>query len=215
MYDTAEEFNQKLSGCVVLLGGVPVTIHDARGTKNKINIRYTNLRTGVEGEISAFDSGWDFRSLGSRLGYTNVDYGKGSYQEAIYLTRMAVRQSAATQGLSHRNVKVPILKGCPRLGIRETKVGWQQITSAKWLLDTLERKYPTFSEVTAEFSKNPELVSKAFNPKFAVNRPDVGPFFLEYRSKNIGYSDDFSRWKIAPEFEHLNETLEHINVRVA
>lgn len=216
MYDTKEEFNQKLAGCIVLLNGTPVQISEASGSsKTKITLGYMDLRAKKNDVLSAWESGWDFRSLGSRLGYTNCDYGEGSYRQALYLTRMAVRQASRTQGLSSHNVKYEGFKEDLHRNLPYYKPGFNNLIQGEWFLDTLERKYPSLDEVKTLFSKDKTVTSKAFHPKFALSKPSVGPFYLAYRGKDIGYSDDLSRWKIGEDYDHLVETLEYIGMKVS
>jgi hypothetical protein len=216
MYETKEEFNQKLAGCIVLLNNTPVHILEAAGgTKAKITLTCQNLRAKTTDVVSASDPGWDFRSLGSRLGYTNVDFGEGSYRQAMYVTRMAIRQASRTQGLSQHNVKYDGLKADPNRNLQWYKPSWGQLYSQEYFLDTLERKYPSINDLRKVFEKDKTVTSKAFDPKFAISKPLIGPFYLEYRGKDIGYSDDMFRWKIGDCYDYLRETLEHINIEVA
>jgi len=215
MYDTKEEFHQKLVGTVVLYNSVPVSIQEALGSsKNKIILDCYKLRTKERETVSAWDPGWDFRTIGSRLGYMNFDYGEGSYRQALYLTRVAVRQAVSTQGLSQKNVKYDGFRPDKTKGLDYYKPTWTQIVQNEGFVDTLERKYPSLTEIYDVFSKEKSLSSKAFHPKFAINKPSIGPFYLEYRGKDIGYSDDLSRWKIGEDYDYLRETLEHINMKV-
>lgn len=214
MYDSAAEFNQKLSSCVVFKANRPVWIAEASGQGKKILLTFKDLRDQKMSQDLAFSDDWDFRTLGSRLGYSNLDLGPESYQEALYLTRIAVRMCSNTQGLSQRNIKIPLFKGSSKLGLPRDGISWNSLHQSKAFLDTLERKYPSVEEVAKNMTKNKRLCSMAFDPKFAVSRPDVGPFYLDYRGKNIGYSEDFSKWKIAPEYDHLHETLEHIQLKI-
>lgn len=213
MYKTKAEFDQKLSSCVVFFKKSPVLIIEAVGPDSDLKLKYKDLKTGRV-EETPIGVGWDFRTMGSRLGYTNVDLGPGSYQQSLYLTRVAVRNCSSTQGLSSRNVRIPMFKPSERLGYGVNKIGWGQMTESKFFYDTLERSYPSLQTVSNEMQKNEHLVSKAFDPKFAINRPDVGPFYLEYRGKNIGYSEDLEQFKVGKEFEHLYESLEHIKLKI-
>jgi hypothetical protein len=215
MYETKEEFNQKLAGCIVLLNNTPVSISEATGgSKTKINLNYTELRSKKSDVISAWDPGWDFRTLGSRLGYTNIDFGNGSYRQVLYLTRAAVRQASRTQGLSQNNVKYDGFKADPGRGLDYYKLTWNQLISGDWFTNTLERKYPSMEEIIEGF-KDKSLSSRAFDSKFAISKPSVGPFYLEYRGKDIGYSDDLFRWKLGEDFDYLRESLDHIGMKIA
>lgn len=77
-------------------------------------------------------------------------------------------------------------------------------------MDALEDKYPTFTDIKSQFSSDNYLTSKAFNKHFAIRRHDVGPYYLEYKGKDIGYTQDFDKWKIAEDYKYLAESLEHL-----
>ncbi len=213
MYDTQEEAIQKLSSCVVLFNDAPTLIQTAKGSGTKLKIYHNLLRTGEDRADYIMDKGFDFRSLGTRLGYTN--YESASYKEALYLTRAHVRKSHSTQGLSQHNVRVPTLRGSEILGLPKQNITWSHIYNRPYTLDTLERKYPTVKEVESRMAKDQIVTSLAFNKQFAVRRTKVGPFYLEYRGKDIGYTDDFFRWKIGQDFSYLDETFEMLQLKVA
>lgn len=214
MYTTREEADQKLKGCVCLYKGQAVLIDEAGGTKDNVSLSYRNIRTKENAVSKIKDTDWEFRNLGPRIGYANLDFGTGSYKEAAYLTRAAVRQSHSTQGLSSKNVKIPRLKGSAKLGLGPANIGWTQVYLTTQFADMVEQKYPSIEEIREIFKKEPWQISLAFNRQFAINRPDVGPFFLEYRGKNIGYSKNMDRWDIGNDFDYLREYLEHIQLKV-
>lgn len=216
MYETKDEFNQKLLQCVVLFNSNPVIIQEASGkTKEEIKLNYYNLKSKKGDVALASESGWDFKSLGSRLGYTNVDFGEDNYRQALYLRRMAVRQASSTQGLSQRNVKYDQLRADPVLNLGAYKLSWSQVTNGDFFINTLERKFPSLRDLRDFFRKTSGFTSRAFNERFAVSKANIGPFYLEYRGDNIGYSDDLDRFKIGDEYAYLVESLEHIGVRIA
>lgn len=214
MYTTKEEAHQKLSGCVCLFNGMSVLIDTASGNKGKVTLSYRVTRTGETRSNLITEDGWEFRNLGPRIGYANLDFGTGSYKEAAYLTRAAVRQAHSTQGLSSKNVKIPKLRGSSKLGLAPLGISWTQVYLTPSFADMVEQKYPCLEEVKNGFKKEPWLVSSAFSRQFAINKPDVGPFYIEYRGKNIGYSEDLDKWRIDSEFDYLRETLEHIQLRI-
>lgn len=74
--------------------------------------------------------------------------------------------------------------------------------------------YPNLQDIGVLFTKNNNVTSKAFTREFAVRKSDVGPMYLQYKGRDIGHSDDLYRWKIADQFKHLRETLDHINLKV-
>mgnify|MGYP001550838566 FL=1 len=218
MYDTREEANQKLSGSVVLFNDSPVFIHEAVGKGSKLQLRYQLLRTKEERANLIQEKGWEFRNLGPRLGYSNIDLGKGSYQEAMYIMRSPVRNTHSTQGISQRNLKYSSLKGSQRLGLSRMNLPWSSLYTQTCFCDMLEKKYPTLEEVTKDLKINDFLCSKAFHRQFSISRADKGdvvPFYLEYRDRRIGYSEDLYRWRIGEDYQHLNETLQHLNMRVS
>lgn len=218
MYDTREEFQQKLQSCVVLYKGKPSLIRDVFPgvSKKDIILQHKLLRDSKVLDTDARDKSWDFRTLGSRLGYVNVDYGEGSYRQALYTMRQAVRQSSATQGLSQRNVEYPSLKPQPKVGLpNDYKVSWGDLYPRDWFLDTLERRYPTYQN-TIEKIKSETVHSWAWHPRWCIYRPDVGPFYLLYKGSKVAYGDDPGyRWRLSPEFDHLRESLEDLRVKVA
>lgn len=214
MYDTVAEAEQKLKGCVCLLKGESVLIDEAGGENKKVSLSYRVLRTKAQGKEAITDSGWEFRNLGPRIGYANLDFGAGSYKEAAYITRAPVRVCHSTQGLSSKNVKIPRLRGSNKLGLGPANIAWTTIYMTIPFADMIEQKYPTIEEVRDKFSDEPWLISMAFNRQFAINRPDVGPYFIEYRGQNVGYSKDMLKWDVAPDFDYLRETMEHIKLKV-
>lgn len=213
MYDTKEEANQKLGQTVVLFHGQPCYIIEAVGKGSKLSLRYNLMRPKEERSNLIQEDGWEFRNLGQRLGYVNVNLGEKSYKEALYTTRVAVRAAHNTQGLSSKNLRYGSLKGSSRLGLSGYSLGWNSLYQSGYFCDTLEDKYPTFLEVKDSFSTDNYLSSKAFHRSFAVRRHDVGPYYLEYKGKDIGYTDDFFRWKIADNYKYLEESLDHIEFK--
>jgi len=218
MYDTREEATQKLASSIILFNDSPVYIQEATGRGSKIHLKYVHLRSGNERSNDLNEPGWNYRNLGDRLGYFNSDltiHGVGTYREACYSRRVAVRQSHSTQGLSHRNVRISDFRGSRKLALSRSGVGFQSVYNQPWFLDMLEKKYPSFSDVKSLFSSDKYTTSKAFSRQFAIYRPDDGPFSLEYRGYEIGKSDDLHRFKIHPDRNYLNETLEYLDIKVS
>ena len=213
MFDTREEANQKLSGTVVLFNNIPTYIYEAVGKGDSLKVRHMLLRDKKEQANYLREPGWDFKTVGSKLGYTNVSMGEQSYNEGMYVTRIPVRRTQSCQGLSSHNLRYNGLKGSRRLGLSSLSINWNSLYVAPYFLDTLEGRYPRLDDLGKDF-KNPWVISKAFDRSFSVRRPDVGPFYLEYKGKDIGHSDDLYRWRLAPQFDYLHETLEHLKVRI-
>lgn len=216
MFDTSEEANQKLRHSVVLHRKEPVYIQEATGRGKSVNLHYTKIAETSTPEIRCiFDPDWNFRDLGPHLGYANIDLGSGGHKEACYITRMPVRQCSSTQGISQRNLHIPQLRGSSKLALGALQLSFQHIYNLKPFKDMLRDIYPDFESIKEEFKKSPWLISKAFTHEFAVRRADVGPFYLQYKGKDVGHSDDLYRWRIADQFSYLKETMDHINLRVA
>lgn len=214
MYDTHEEANQKLRHTVVLFNKSPVYIHEAGGSKDKVTLTFNYIRNGTTDMKPINSRDFEFRSLGGLVGYSNIELGAGSYNETLYLTRMPVRQAHSTQGLSAKNISIPAMKGSAKFGVNPMRVEFSFIYPRTAFADMLEDKYPTLYSLEREFSKKSHLCSKAFHRQFAIRRDEVGPFYLQYRGKDIGHTDDFNKWKIAPQYDYLRETMDHLNLKV-
>lgn len=213
MFDTSEEANQKLSKTIVFFDKRPTYILEASGNKKDVTLYHVPLKGKDSLKHCIWDKAWDLRRIGSRVGYANADI--QTYKEAVFMTRMPVRQAHNTQGLSQRNINIPVLKGSSRLGLQPLSLQFQSVYNTGWFSDMLEDKYPGLENIGKMFSKDAWLRSVAFNREFAVRKGDVGPFYLEYKGKDIGYSDDIYRFKIADQFDYLCESLDNINVKVA
>lgn len=215
MFDTAEEANQKLRHSVVLLSKSPVFIQVAEGSKKSVTLIFSELGKKDIMKRCIWESDWNFRDLGSRLGYTNIDLGNGSYKEACYLSRMPVRQCSSTQGISQRNLYIPPLKGSSRLSLGPQQLVWQNVWNTGPFKDMFNGVYPDLPDIKKEFEKSPWLISKAFNKDFAIRRADVGPFYLQYKGRDVAHSDDLHSWKVAKQFLYLRESLEYTNLKVS
>ena len=218
MFDTREEANQKLSSTVVLFKNAPVFIREANGSNgskgSKLTLLFKYLRSGKLDEAPILDKGWEFRNLGPRIGYLNYDQGNGGLREASYVTRMGVRTSHNTQGLSQKNLKFTPLKGSKKLGLAGTALSFNSVNGSECFTNMLEQSYPTLKDIASEFSKSPWLISRAFDRQFAIRRDDVGPYYIQYRGKDIGHTTDLERFKIAEQYKYLQEQMEFNNLKV-
>lgn len=219
MYDNRDEANQKLSNTIVLYKDNPVLIRESGGQSgakgSKLTLLFKYIRDGKTDEAPILDKGWEFRNLGPRVGYLNVDLGNGSYKESLYVTRMGVRASHNTQGLSHKNLKIPNLRGSKRLGLGPSPLNFNSVSMTPFFADMLEQKYPSVKDISTQFSKHSWLISRAFDRQFAIRRDDIGPFYLQYRGKDVAHSSDFEKWKVGDQYKYLQEQMEHINLKVA
>ena len=213
MYETQEEAQQKLASCLVLLRGSPVFIEEAIQKSNGVYLRYTSIRDKIAGVENIKNNEWEFRNLGHLLGYMNYTYGTKNYQESTYVVRSAVRNAHNTQGLSYRNIRLSRLRGDEAGGLPSMRPEWMNLCKDPCVADMLEGSYPSVSSFENLF-ENPYVISIAFDRDFSIFRHKIGPFYLEYKGKEIGYSEDLSSWKIGKRYNHLRESLEHKNVGI-
>ena len=213
MYDTVDEAKQKLVNTVVIFDGTPTHIVDARQQDGEIILYHTVLKKKSQGYITntISDERFDFRTIGSKLGYVN--YENGGYNESVFVERTPVRKAFATQGLSKVNTNISNLSGNKRKGLPSIKCSWDYLHKVSGFISTVERVFPSLQEIT-EIFKEEDVVSRAFSPSFAVRRDEVGPFYLMYKGRDIGYTEDFERFKISNRFKYLEESLEEFNLKV-
>jgi hypothetical protein len=219
VYDTHEEATQKLGSTIVLFQGKPTYVIGGTGSKAKVSLKHYLVREDKEMSNPITDTNWEFRNLGSRLGYMNTRYSMGKdnkehYKEALFVSRVAVRASHATQGLSSRNLKYGQLKGSSTIGVPPQYIEWDTLRSLPSFCDTLEGIFPAFSDITKQFSTDALASSLAFHKNFAIRKHDIGPFYLEYKGKDVGYTEDFNRWKFAEQYKYLQETLDDLKIQL-
>jgi len=215
LYDTKDEAHQKLTSCLCLFNGESAYIENVHGSGKKIQLDFFHIRQKIQNTENINHNGWEFRELGNRIGYMNIDMGHESYKEAAYTVRSAVRIAHNTQCLSFKNMRIKPLRGAPHLGVNGFKIDWQSVVRTDYAADMIEGKYPCMKDIKDQFLKEPYQVSMAFTREFAVYRPEIGPFYLEYKGKQIGYSDDADQWKIGSKYLYLTESLDHNGLKVA
>lgn len=221
MYDTVEEIQQKLVGCVlmykarpvfVVAGGLRAADPEAKVFKLFISIVNTSdLPVMKTYPVFLDDPDLDYRSLGSRLGYMNLtDYNGKPYNEAVYLMRQPKRSSQYTQGLSKQNVYVIGCRGngspeLPPTGLLEFN---EKIYAKKSeeLSRMLNGVYPSVAEVR-EMLSDPTVISKAFSRIWAIQRDEVGPFNLLYKSIRVGYSEDLTKFTVSERYRFHKDDL--------
>lgn len=208
MFDTEEDIQQKLGGTVVLYDKKPMAVHSAGTKGGKPGITFTDLHGMNAAWVNITDPKLDYKSLGGILGYVNVV--NNDYSQAIYLTRMAVRKSI--QGLSDANVYIPNLSPNHKTGSLGKSLSWSLLSKNAAFENMVLGVYPKLSEMSGLFSGY--ATSVAFHRLFAVNLPKVGPFFLEYRGKDIAWSDTPDAWNLSKNFFYLMETLEFNDVPI-
>lgn len=164
-----------------------------------------DLSSNYDPPIPLEDKNIDWKNLGDFLGYNN------QYNSAIYVSRMPVRKTIfglRSDNIHCTSVQVPVSPNYPN-GIKSVKLDH---LLNKYFSDMWHGKYPSLKEIVSSFEDNHDLRSIAFHKKFAVNKKQIGPFFLEYRGRDIGWSDDINKFTLDRSFRYLTETLEYYGV---
>lgn len=211
MFDTPEDASQKLASTVILFKEEPIYILSVGGSPKKIVLNYWDLPMKPDSKadqraITIGEPGLDYRTLGMRLGYMNAEHEKG-HQQALYVSRMAVRKSI--QGLSKQNTFIPDFSKNEIAGLMPVKCLFDNCYAKPFFRDMLKGIYPDLKKVKDRMENDEKLMSMSFNRLFAVTRKNVGPFFLEYKGKDIAWSANLHKFMLAPTYKHLAETLEH------
>lgn len=209
MYDTVEEIRQKIDGSVVLYDGYPVRIFGADGSKSKLVVHCMKLpleskpiQMSDNGmlHIPASDSKWDFKSLGSRLGYVQTK-GPLSTLDSVFVSRVPVRRSR--QGLDTHTTTVisPPEWGGYRLTI-------EQLMYQPNFVNTMMGSFPKSKEAFNTLINSSKIVqSVPISRKLAMSYDRVSPPVLLYRTEKVGYTEDGTVFKIAEHKKYLTETL--------
>lgn len=227
LFESVEDINQKLGSCVVFYKKEPLYIREAASiSSSKLGILGIMLPLGDNAtvKVGIEDPDLDYRTISSSLGYTTVSLNSNSglrTNQSIFLTRMAVRKSV--QGLHKCNVNVPKFRDYSFPGQHphdSASYSWDFLIREKALADTLGNKYPSLKSAKESLGKSFDnknlstLHSVAFNRNFAINKRPVGPYYLEYKGKDIAWSEDLARFSLDKSFAFLQETLEYNNIAI-
>lgn len=207
MYDTREEAQQKLANSTVLFEGKPVQILEATGSKNKVILRYHSIpypQQGIDGptdSVHIADTRWDFKSLGTKLGYVNINKSPfDAKQEAVFATRIPTRNSR--QGLDQRTGRVSQYPSPEHPWI------WDHLLNHTGIVDCINNKYPTAAEAVNQLTADCDMVrSVAIGRKLMMIFDRVNPPNLVYRNNKVGYTEDGITFKLAPHKAFLKEEL--------
>ncbi len=217
LFETAEDVNLKLSQCVILKNDQPIYVKQYCGGTNAENfeIYYTELpmfkRSRDYDTVRVKDPSLDWRSMSSRLGYMNA--ARADQREALFVQRTPARKSF--QGLHSSNTKVSPWSGDVSYGLEPGVSNLDYHIREDYFVEMMNGKYPTVKECIEHFKAFPKTLSRAFNKFFAIKRPSIGPFYLQYKQQDIAWSDDPTyKWKLGRNFEYLQETLEHNKIAV-
>lgn len=206
MYDTAEEARQKLEGTVVLYDNVPVYIVTATGNKNKVNLHYQllPLESGAEKLTrSITDPLWDFRTGGTKLGYTEAKNPSTGQIESVFLSRVPIRHSR--QGLDSKTIQIQQFDRD-----RLYNISWSDIIQrGDGLNKTVKNIFSTpliaFKNVTNNFK---EYQSVPIHRKLSLMYDTISPPYLIYRNEKVGYTEDGTLFKLAKHKQYLSEELQ-------
>lgn len=212
MFSSIDDALQKAGNCVISYKNKPVIVSNC-GCKNSETFTFKFSLDFITREGSYIEVPWndkdiDFKYLGERIGYLNskVD----GRPAAAYIARAPVRKSIL--GLRYDNVIIQPVSIEPNSdfpsGSRKFKL--DHLLDRNFV-DMWDEIYPTFKVIKNRL-ESPGILSIAFNRKFAINKKRVGPFFLEYRGRDIGWSDDIEKFTLDKNCRHLAETLEFYGV---
>lgn len=209
MYDTIEEARQKLEGCVVIFDNTPVRIVKIGGKDSKILLYYTPLPL-IQG---AFDDSslkkeymesplWDFRNLGSRLGYVAMTNPVTGYSDTVFVSRGPFRHSI--QGLAERTVFIK------HHGLHQYSwpCSWINIIMSPSIINTMQSKYPPSPEVFQSLVKEGKVSAGPISRKLALFFDRVNPPNLVYRNEKVGYTEDGLTFRLASHKSYLKEELQ-------
>lgn len=209
LYDTAEEANQKLQNSTVLFKGLPVHVREASGNKGKVSLAFSWLPWPKSGpdkppdEAKMSDEGWDFKTLGSKIGYVNIKSNPwNKTEEAVFVTRMPTRSSR--QGFDDRTAKVFQYHTSD-----PSPWTFSHLLYDSGLVDSVCGKFPSTEEAVGRLIKNPDKVkSIAIGRKLMLIFDRVNPPNLVYRGEKVGYVESDGRsFRLAPHKMFLTEEL--------
>ena len=212
MYDTREEASQKLEGSVVLFDGSPVMITGTGGSKNKVFLSWSPIpyRGQSQNESTLInDPRWNFKALGQRLGYVDVETQGTGIRETVFLSRIPTRHSR--QGLDSRTVAVISRPDATY------SYNWDMIVPQEGLVNTMRGIFVDSFTAFKEITKDPtHLKSMAISRKLLLTWNRVSPPVLFYRNDPIGYTEDGKVFKIADHKKYLiEELIDMENLKVA
>ncbi len=203
MYDTAEEAKQKLGDSVVLFDGRPVYIYSSDISGDRVRLIFVDLPLPKKSEyrFEFIDHpSWDFRSLGSKLGYVNYFDKNSEKWDIVYLSRVPVRTSR--QGLDSKTVscRLPIWT--------ENGIDWSHLLYTEPFIDMFNNKRLSPTAAFQKLMSDPdEYNSISFSKKFALYYDQVNPPNLIYRNKKIGYTEDGLSVKLSRNALYLAEEI--------
>jgi len=215
MFTNVQEASQKLANTVVLFQNKPFLVTDIGGLPNATPVvSGFPLPSGDPLILPITDTQWEFKNLGSRLGYINVEYKE--YRQSVWSRRVPIRKAAQTQGLSAANVKISRLYANPTMGLQGTALMFQTLIRIDGFKRAFLRDYPSLEQAAKVIDRNPEVTSMAFDRLLSIRRSNLGLFYLCYKGQDIGYTEDVHTFRVAKQFRYLDELLveeQHLHIQ--
>lgn len=213
MFDSMEEITQKLGNCLVIHRGRPFFVY---GGKTRTSLHGYYPESMAEASISLKDPDLDFRNLGEKLGYINIEtFNQRPYRECLYLMRQPVRRSI--QGLHQTNMYVSMFQGNPRdINTPRHQPSFQEQfyrENAGPFVAMLNNQYPTLATIRRQMTADLTVTSRAFHRDWSILRDHsgIGPFKLMYKMDKVGYTEDIDRLVLAPRFKLMQKDLNNAN----
>jgi len=204
MYDTKEEARQKLVGTVVIYDNCPVYVDAAGGNKNHVWLQFRRLpldRGPESDKRDISDPRWDFRNLGSRLGYIMMGVPSSEVWDSVYTSRVPIR--ASRQGLDKKTVKV--------LGVTSYPFAWEHILCQEGIVQTMQNLFPSSQEAFDKLVSSGNMIrSVPIGRRLAIMYDLVSPPVLLYRGDRVAYTDNGLKFKLAAHKQYLREELEDV-----
>lgn len=201
MYDTVDEARQKLCESTVLLNGDPVYISDMSGKVNHVILKYYKLPLNFASpeELSINDPGWDFRTGGTKLGYSQIKHPFEDYHYTVFLSRTPIRTSR--QGLDNKTVMIYQPEQT------EYTFGFSDFLKSGGLKETIRNEFLSVKQAFNLVTENFNYKGAPFHRRLALFYDQVSPPYLVYRNVKIGYTEDGKSFKLAKHKRYLQEEL--------
>ena len=198
MYDHAEEVQMRLVGTVVTYDGRPFYCNQVTGRAPNLSVVGTLMPGRVLFTAQLRDPllRWD----NIRLGYVNRPADK-----AVYLYRVPARRGQ--QGLSQQNVR-----SSDTVRNEPAAFNFERLWPTAGFTEMMTNAYPTVEAAINVFNEDRPVV--AFSRQFALERDDIGLYYLNYKGKRIGFTETGHDIRIAPAFKHLKDVCLENNIKV-
>ncbi len=213
MYDTGKDALQKLGNTIILLNETPIFVTSCEdGPKETVLIKYWQLPITVDKPevlVCKLDEQYvDFRTLGARLGYMNTESPKGDKQ-AIFVSRTPKRQTV--QGINGSNLVFQSFIDLTNQN-KSIVTQFKNLYKTQSFAEMLKGSYPSRKKAAEMLTTEKNITSVAFARWFAFVKKQVGPVYLEYKGKEVGWSSDLKKINLSKAYTHLQETLDYYDI---